>query len=138
MAMKETANSLRAYFIVVGIFAVLGNFSGLTVEGLPLIVKVFSVVGLALAGALIYFGITIHVQLASGGKKIVHVLHFLLGLQALTALLYVINKNFVITGWVVLAISVAILYYLLASVKRLAAESSPDVAPVQTPTIDNE
>jgi hypothetical protein len=70
MAMKETAKSLRAYFIVVGILAVLGNFSGLTVEGLPLIVKVFSVVGLALAGALIYFGITIHAQLASGGTKI--------------------------------------------------------------------
>ncbi len=124
--------------MVVGVLSVLTNFGGLAGEGLPLIVKVFSVVGLVLAGALIYFGITIHAQLASGGKKIVHVLHFLLGLQALIGLLHVVNSNFVVTDWVVLLISVAILYYLLANVKRLVSEVSSSIAPVQTPTITDE
>lgn len=119
--MKESVGSLRAYFIVVGLFSGYDNYQLLRVASGNIILLVLGLLGLALSIASLYMGISLPKLLVESPKLITTVLLFALGLLVVTSLI-ILSAGFVTPALIRLVIGSLIIWYLFNSVKRLSAE----------------
>jgi hypothetical protein len=121
MAMRETARSLKMYFILSGVLTGIQNGMILGRDG-PGLAKVFGLIGLCFAVAYLYAGIRLRDLLATNVNQILMILlagaFYLLVVLALAALV-----GQVASALPMVALSLAITWYLYANVRRLEAES---------------
>ncbi len=131
MAMRETARSLRAYIIVIGTMAILGESCALVVpEGdvapdVGLIGALFISVSVAFGLAFVWTGLRCHSLLASSPKTIERVL--------IAGVTYNVLVRSLLGGDVVLTVSYAlvgvlILTYLIRNLRRLAGDVAAPTA----------
>ncbi len=126
--MRETVRSLRIYFILSGLASLWFGSVGLAADlqvGISLATipaAAIGIVGIGLALAFLYVGISLPGLLRNSSHGIVMLLYVSAGWAILTSLLGLLNG---LQGRTiaVLAISLLILWYLLKNVRRLAAES---------------
>jgi hypothetical protein len=134
MAMKETARSLRAYFILSGLASLWFGFLALAVDlraaisPATILATTIGIIGIGLALAFLDVGCVLPGLLRSSSHRIVMLLYASTGWTLLTFLLSVLNG---VRGGsiVVLALSLLILWYLLRNVRRLAAETQHPPSP---------
>lgn len=131
MAMRETVKSLRAYFLVVGVLAVLSALSGAKDAGGNVFVLAMAGANALIGAGFVYFGATLPRQLASDIRAIRLFLlasaAFGFGLNAIVVGLIVSAASVEAVPfqtWAALVLVPAITLYLLANVKRLAAEQA--------------
>ena len=137
MAMKETENSLRAYFVIAGgydlisCFRLLGELHGVRAAPLPataaLLVHAILFVGMAFGIGYVVAGIRLKRDLRTGARWIKQLLIAATAFLALVTVLVALPgaDGATATGRVVgLTIGLAISVYLYRSVARLAAEAA--------------
>jgi hypothetical protein len=118
--MKETAKSLRAYFIIVGVLGVYMNATGLL--ALPgVLLMAIEGISLVFALAYLYFGAVLPSLLRAGTERIYVVLAANAAVTVVQALLLLVAPN--VFALVICAVGIAICAYLYFNVKRLAAEA---------------
>jgi CHASE2 domain-containing sensor protein len=120
--MKESAKSLRAYFILVGVYGLYRNGTQLADSPAPLLL-VLAALSLAVAVGFVAIGAMLPSLLEKGTTAPINVV---LGLSALVNVLYgalVMALAPTVFPLVVAAIGVGICGYLYVNVKRLAAEA---------------
>jgi len=119
--MRETARSLKMYFILSGVLSGIQNGMILGHDG-PGLVKVFGLVGLCFAVAYLYAGIRLRELLATDVSQILMILLagacYLLVIFALNAFL-----GQATSALPMVVLGLAITWYLYANVRRLETES---------------
>jgi len=126
--MRETAGSLKAYFIVVAVLGLIGNVATIAASQINLIFLIIGLVGLAFSIAYFYIGIMLRRLLIKSPELINNVI--------LSSMVYLII-NFLLTllgefqasSVVQLAVGLLITWYLLSSVKRLSQEEKSKIRP---------
>ena len=139
---KETVRSLRAYFIVVGIFAILlgtGRLAVLAIVAPHIVARrasipsidvlaivllvIAAVVALGLGAAFLAVGIGLPKLLKDSSQRIVTLLYFSLGANVL---FFALSLPFGIHALALLYLAAGLLLvgYLLKNVRRLAAEAA--------------
>jgi hypothetical protein len=126
--MRETIRSLRIYFILSGLASLWFGFLGLAadlqvgISPATIPATAIGIVGIGLALAFLYVGISLPGLLRNSSRRIVMLLYVSAGWAILTSLLSLLNG---LQGRTIaiLAISLLILWYLLRNVRRLAAEA---------------
>ncbi len=135
--MRETPTTLSAYFIVNGVIGALAGLAGLAgisrmaLPGINIFAAIYFMVSLAFATVFILAGIFLRRLLARSPRTIKSLLWASFGCLALAFLLSLLNG--VQPG--ILAMVVLgglILWYLLRSVNRLAAEAQSEVLSSKT------
>ena len=119
--MKETAKSLRAYFVLAGLLSAYSNGTSLLASP-GVLTLVFDVVGLLLAAGFLYAGAVLPTLLATAPQR----LNVLLAATAAVSLAHGAVVMIVapsVFAVVVQGVSLLICYYLYVNVKRLAAEA---------------
>lgn len=119
--MRETAKSLRSYFILAGLCSVYNNTSGLLASP-GILVMVFEAVGLLLALGFLYAGAVLPKLLATSVERINLLLGITAGFAVAGAGVVLLVKGPMIQVYVS-GVSVFVCGYLFANVKRLAAEA---------------
>lgn len=121
MGMRETAGSLRAYFILSGLAGVFFalRVSLLSAGIIGLIVELISI-GFSLA--FVYVGFTLPKLLRGSANRIVTLLYASTGWTVFFFLLSLLGGLSAV-GLVTLILTLLILWYLLKNVRRLAAEA---------------
>jgi hypothetical protein len=131
--LRETVRSLRAYLIFVGALGILVQVLGLPSPDSGLLIRVLSLVGLAISLAYVWLGIVLRSLLTTAPRRIVQVL-------VAGALYSILLALIVILTHVIAGVSLAstpdaggtigraiggflITLYLLKNVRRLADES---------------
>jgi len=140
---RETVKSLRAYFIVVGIFAALLGTGRLAVLAILLphivarrasipstdvlaimLLDVAAIVSLGLGASFLAVGIGLPKLLVESSQRIVTLLYLSLGANVLFfALSIPFGINALAVGY--FAAGLLLIWYLLKNVRRLAAEARP-------------
>lgn len=128
--MKESAKSLRAYFMIVGVLSILGNLSSLGSPGYSAILKALSLIQLIVGGAFLYAGVKLDELLRTKPDTLLQLILASVAISLLGALgtagLIVSYAGFsaALNVGVILPIVLVPLIgaYLYANVKRLAAE----------------
>lgn len=119
--MKETAGSLKVYFIVVSVLGIAGSLTVLGASQVNPLFLVIGLIGLAFSIAYLYIGITFRKLIVESPKLIENMLLASMAYQVITVLLSSLNGFQ--TGLIIrLAIAILILWYLLANVRRLSRE----------------
>jgi len=126
--MRETVGSLKAYFIVVAVLGLIGNFSAIAASSINPLFLIIGLIGLVFSVAYLYMGISLRKLLAESPKIVSNVI--------LASMVYLII-NFLISllgGFQVglavqLAIGLLITWYLLTNVKRLSQEEKSKARP---------
>ena len=123
MAMRETARSLAAYFILSGLLGGAINLNSLLRDGTGF-AMVVDLIGVALCVAYLYVGVRLRHLLAAAPRQVVGVL------TATAAFLIVILVLSLASGairetWPTLVIGGLITWYLYANVRRLIAQPRP-------------
>jgi hypothetical protein len=119
--MKETAKSLRAYFVIAGLLSAYSNVTSLLANP-GVLTLAFDVAGILLALGFLYAGAVLPTLLASAPER----LNLLLGLTAGVSLAHGAVVMLVapsVFAVVVQVVSLLICFYLYVNVKRLAAEA---------------
>jgi hypothetical protein len=119
--MKETAKSLRAYFVIAGLLAAYSNVTSLLAKP-GVLTMAFDGVGILLALGFLYAGAVLPTLLASAPER----LNLLLALTAAVSLAHGVVVMLVapsVFAVVVQIVSLLICFYLYVNVKRLAAEA---------------
>ena len=118
--MKESKKSLKWYFIVIGIFGLLG-ISKISISQETLISGVLQIIYVILGGIFVYIGVKID-ELLAKSKFIINILFVNLGFTVINAV-YAYSQGFFRNASAVsLIISISLTVYLLKSVKRLSAQ----------------
>ncbi len=126
--MRETPTTLSAYFILNGVLGALAGLAGLVgisrmaVPGINILAAVYFMVSLAFATVFILVGIYLRRLLTRSPRTIKLVLWASFGCVVLAFLLSSLIRVQPTTA-VFAAVSLLILWYLLRSVNRLAAEA---------------
>lgn len=137
MAMRETVRSLRVYFILSGLLAVLGSLTllapilrtAISVTTAVIMVCVLGNLGLGLA--FLYVGFSLPKLLRSSPNWIIKLLYASAGWSVLFFIVRLPN-GIQAGSFVMLTLTLLIVWYLLKNVRRLAAEAQraiPDVLP---------
>lgn len=141
--MKESIGSLKTYFIVIGIFSLLGWIISLFFDityllsshlTLPntIFILLMTVPSLFLSACLLYLGLRLKTLIVTSPNKIV--LFLQISCFALPVLSFVISyfndRSLNITS---LGLSLLIGWYLIKNVKRLSLQSVPTAMPPVTP-----
>jgi hypothetical protein len=119
--MKETARSLRAYFVIVGLLGAYFNVTGLMASPGAIMMGIEGL-SLVFALAYLYFGAVLPSLLRAGTERIYAVLAANAAVTVVQALLVLVLAPNVF-ALVVCAVGLAICAYLYFNVKRLAAEA---------------
>lgn len=128
MSMRETVGSMRAYFILSGFLGILQSlFQIMASEGNVVFIAI-SAIQFGLALGFVYVGITLRKLLSQAPQ---HVRLLLIVAGGWSILLFVIGllSTIDVSGVVVLAISLLIIWYLLHNVNRLTQELRSSPAP---------
>jgi hypothetical protein len=125
MGMRETARSLRAYFIVVGLLSGVPNVLALLAEPMGL-GTVFSLAAVGLAVAYLYLGIRLKVLLLTAPGQITTVI--LAGGALIIVALIISLLAGSAPGLIQAVIGLLITWYLYTNVRRLASESAANAA----------
>ncbi len=123
MAMQESPKSLRTYFIIVGLFSGLSQVNQLTVP-MPLVVRVFNYVGLALAVAFLVIGAQLPTWLTTKTSAIEQFLWANLGVAVAASLLDLSSGAATLGTAVSLGLAVVITVYLRTQLRRLARQAA--------------
>jgi hypothetical protein len=121
--MRETVRSLKAYFIVIAVFGLIGSISTLSLWSLSPLFLIIGLIGLAFALAYLYIGISLRKLLAESPKTINNVILASMAYQVLNFMSSLLN-GLKVASIVQLAIGLLITWYLLNSVKRLSVEEN--------------
>jgi len=121
MAMRETARSLKMYFILTGVLSGIQNGMVLGHDG-PGLAKVFGLIGLGFATAYLYAGIRLQQLLATDVSQILMIL-LAGGLYLLVTFALAMLVGQVTNVLPMVVLGLAITWYLYANVRRLEAES---------------
>ena len=128
MAFRETVKSMRAYLLVAG---VIGGFNDVDIlknaDGDALVLA-FGGIGLVVALGFVYCGVRLPTLLARNPGVVQNVLYGTLAMTAASAGILALAEIGQTGPWVSVVVGGAIALYLLANVKRLAAEvqAKPD------------
>lgn len=118
--MKETIRSLSIYFVIAGLFGLIGNVAGLAQSrGNPLVV-ILLLPGVAVGGSYFYFGLRLR-SLLVGSPRLV--LGVLTASAVYLGLMFVLGLVTDPTSCIQLGIGLLITGYLIVNVKRLSSEA---------------
>ena len=119
--MKESVGSLKAYFIVVALLSGLGNYRLLTQWQGNTINLIYGLIGMGLAIAYFYMGISLRKLLIHSPQVITTVISISMAFIVITFLL-ALPDSLHIAVMIRSAIGLLITGYLLKNVTRLSAE----------------
>ena len=121
MVMRETVGSLRAYFIVLGIFSCVSSLFALFARPVGL-GTAFSLAGVGLAAAYLYLGMRLKALLVTSPRQVVMIV--LVG-GAFTVFALIISLFLgSISGMAQGALGLLITWYLYNNVRRLSSASA--------------
>ncbi len=120
--LKETVRSMRAYLLLAGFLGGFGDIVLLGESSDDGVVVAFAAVGLVVSIAFIYCGLRLRSLLANNAKVVRYTLIAALATGVILGGVLVATEVEESGPWINVVIAVAIPLYLLAQVKRLAAE----------------
>lgn len=112
--MRETAKSLKMYFIVVAVLQILGGL-GIFIAETPL-EYIDSALTLIIGIAALYMGIKLDHLLHNQPKVLMNYVYATIGIKIILSL--------VIGDWIILIIAVLLGWYLIHNIKRLSGNHS--------------
>jgi hypothetical protein len=140
--MKETFGSLKAYFIIVAVFGLIGSLAILSEKSTNLLIIIIGLIRLGFSGAYLYMGIALRKLIIESPKLISNVILASMVYQIIYFLLMLVNiflagsdlqqsfQRGLLTGLVVqLVIGLWITWYLLNNVQRLSQEEKSKATP---------
>jgi hypothetical protein len=119
--MKETVGSLKAYFIVVAVFGLIGSIGTITASQINPLFLIVGLIGFAFSLAYLYMGVMLRKLLVESPGIIKNVILVSMIYQLINFLLSLL-AGFQIVSIINLAIGLLITWYLLNSAERLSQE----------------
>ena len=124
MGMQETPKSLRTYLSLVGFFGMLGNAAEIwQSQHFGIAYGIDGGIGICLAFAFFYAAFKLPTLLISGGSSLVRLLWVSAIYRALTIILLAIVGGAKTMDFVGPFLAIAISFYLIGNVRRLAREA---------------
>ncbi len=123
MRMRETPRSLSIYFVVVGIFGILGLIGELIRVGQAdktLFVILFFLPGIAFSCAFLYFGFSLKSNLVHSPRRIIRVLYASMAYLGVFIALTPVAVG--VGNAITLSLGLLVIWYLIRNVRRLASE----------------
>jgi uncharacterized SAM-binding protein YcdF (DUF218 family) len=121
--MRETVRSLRIYFILVGMLALIGNLLSINSPQQSIFGAIFSMLGVLVGAAYVYAGFVLKKLLVSTPSVVEKLLLFSGGLVVVSLLVSLIYGA--LPAIAKSLVGLLIIWYLLRNVRRLSAEQKP-------------